>query len=93
MLAIARYGCALRRGREAPAFARHKQSSGLCVSGLSLDRTPFERAARSRPKNSHPLSPLAHLRMADNGSDTGRSKNRRVEILLRELQTAATSAD
>ena len=33
MLAIARYGCALRRGR-----------------------TPLERAARSRPKNSHPLS-------------------------------------
>ena len=26
------------------------------MSGLSLDRTPFERAARSRPKNSHPLS-------------------------------------
>ena len=40
MLAIARYGCALR-----------------------LDRTPFERAARSRPKNSHPLSrqPKPHL--------------------------------
>ena len=33
LLAIARYGCALR-----------------------LDRTPFERAARSHPKNSHPLS-------------------------------------
>ena len=33
MLAIARYGCALR-----------------------LDRTPFERAARSRPKNSQALS-------------------------------------
>ena len=34
MLAIARYGCALR-----------------------LDRTPFERAARLRPKNSQALSP------------------------------------
>ena len=34
MLAIARYGCALR-----------------------LDRTPFERTARSRPKNSQALSP------------------------------------
>ena len=33
MLAIARYGCALR-----------------------LDRTPFERAARARPKNSQALS-------------------------------------
>ena len=30
------YGCALRQGREALAFARHKQSSGLFVSGLSL---------------------------------------------------------
>ena len=27
------------------------------MSGLSLDRTPFERAARSRPKNSQALSP------------------------------------
>ena len=36
MLAIARYGCALR-----------------------LDRTPLERAARSRPKNSQALRPLA----------------------------------
>ena len=43
MLAIARYGCALR-----------------------LDRTPFERAARSRPKNSQALSPAvqAELRQA-----------------------------
>ena len=56
MLTIARYGCALRQGREALAFARHKQSSGLLMSGLSLDRTPFERAARSRPKNSQALS-------------------------------------
>ena len=58
MLAIARYGCALRQGREALAFARHKQSSGLFMSGLSLDRTPFECAARSRPKNSQALRPL-----------------------------------
>ncbi len=35
------YGCALRQGQEALAFARHKQSSGLFVSGLSLDRTRF----------------------------------------------------
>ena len=27
------------------------------MSGLSLDRTPFERAARSRPKNSQALTP------------------------------------
>ena len=32
------YGCGLRQGQEALAFARHKQSSGLFVSGLSLDR-------------------------------------------------------
>jgi hypothetical protein len=31
-------GCALRQGREALAFARHKQSSELCVSGLSLEQ-------------------------------------------------------
>ncbi len=29
-------GCGLRRGQEAVAFARHKQSSGLFVSGLGL---------------------------------------------------------
>ena len=58
MLAISRYGCALRRGREALAFARHKQSSGLFMSGLSLDRTPFERAARSCPKNSQTLGQI-----------------------------------
>ena len=35
---IPSHGCALRQGREALAFARHKQSSELFVSGLSLDR-------------------------------------------------------
>ncbi len=30
------YGYALRQGQEALAFARHKQPSGLFVSGLSL---------------------------------------------------------
>ncbi len=29
-------GCALRQGQEALALARHKQSSGLFVSGLGL---------------------------------------------------------
>ena len=33
-------GCALRQGREALAFARHEESSGLFVSGFSLDRHP-----------------------------------------------------
>ena len=45
------------KGREAQASARHKQSSGLLMSGLSLDRTPFEPAAQSRPKNAQALSP------------------------------------
>jgi hypothetical protein len=36
------YSSALRQGQEALAFARHKQSSGLFESGLSLDRTRFE---------------------------------------------------
>jgi len=36
------YVCALRQGQEALAFARHKQSSGLFVFGLSLDRAPFD---------------------------------------------------
>ena len=35
------YVCALRQGQQALAFARHKQSSGLFVSGLSLDRARF----------------------------------------------------
>jgi hypothetical protein len=35
------HGCALRQGRETLAFARHKQSSGLFVSGLSLDQGRF----------------------------------------------------
>ena len=62
------YGYALRQGREALAFARHKQPSGLFMSGLSLDRTPFVRAARSRPKNSQALSPASprlHGRMSE----------------------------
>ena len=43
------YGCALRQGQEALAFARQKQSSGLFMSGRSLDRPPLD-------------APLGHVR-------------------------------
>ena len=46
----------LRQGTEALAFARHKQSSGLFVSGLSL--------AGSEPASSGPSEAQGSLRLA-----------------------------
>ena len=58
----------LRQGTEALAFARHKQSSGLFVSGLSLVGLSPRRPAQAKRRACLRLALPAHAMTAHSGA-------------------------